>query len=215
MSPLERMQNPRRGRDAAAGLRIGIPAGRELDLEFQPGGSVGMGLWPSLCWGDQDISGVPGLCPPVAAARPAEVFPSSGWGGQGRGEGIRTKLLFFSLFPLSLPLTTFFRLFFSPSPSIPLSRMIFSRTTCAGPVSAAAPEGTLGRKRRRGVSVPVLPSFLPAGCSHFSSTSCPGGGGMCFGGFSFLHGGGAAAGGLSTSQRARGVYIGSSFMWFF
>lgn len=31
-----------------------------------------------------------------------------------------------------------------------------SHTTVVGPVSAAAPEGTLGRKRSRGVSVPVL-----------------------------------------------------------
>lgn len=82
----------------------------------------------------------------------------SSWGRAGEGgEGLQTKLLFFSLFPLSLPLTTFFHLFFSPFPSIPLPCMIFSRATLAGPVSAAAPEGTLGRKRRRGVSVPVLP----------------------------------------------------------
>lgn len=99
-----------------------------------------------------------------------------GRAGEG-GEGIRTKLLFFSLFPLSLPLTTFFHLFLSPFPSTPVSCMTFSRATFVGPVSAAAPEGTLGRKRRRGVSVPVLPQCPQA---PFRSRSCPGEGGDVF-----------------------------------
>lgn len=55
--------------------------------------------------------------------------------------------------------------------------MTFSRATFVGPVSAAAPEGTLGRKRRRGVSVPVLPQCPQA---PFRSRSCPGEGGDVF-----------------------------------
>lgn len=114
------------------------------------------GLWwcPSL-WVGQGIAGVAGLSPPGAAARAGEVFSPLGGEGMGWGEGTRTKLLFFSLFPLfaSNNLLPSLLLSFPLHPSILHD---LSRTTFVGPVSAAAPEGTLGRKRRRGVSVPVL-----------------------------------------------------------
>lgn len=81
-------------------------AGLEFPVRAWPwkasGGSVGMGLWPPLWWGHQDISGVAGPRPPGAAARPGEVFSSSGWGGQGRGGKESELNSSFSLSSLSL-----------------------------------------------------------------------------------------------------------------
>lgn len=79
-------------------------------------------------------------------------------GKRGGGGGGVTKFLFFSLFSLSLPLTNLL-----PSVLLPLSLHppLLHDLSCAtfvGPVSAAAPEGTLGRKRRRGV---CLSASLP------------------------------------------------------
>lgn len=140
-------------------------AGLEFPVRAWPwkasGGSVGMGLWPPLWWGHQDISGVAGPRPPGAAARPGEDFSPLGGEGRGGGEGIRTKLLFFSLFPLSLPLTTFFRLFFSPFPSIPLSCMIFSRTTFVGPRFCRRSRGNTGEEEEKRCVCPCTSLVSP------------------------------------------------------
>lgn len=180
-------------------------AGLEFPVRAWPwkasGGSVGMGLWPPLWWGHQDISEVAGPRPPGAAARPGEVFSPLGGEGRGGGEGIRTKLLFFSLFPLSLPLTTFFRLFFSPFPSIPLSCMIFSRTTFVGPRFCRRSRGNTGEEEEKRCVCPCT-SLVSPGWRSLQVQILPWGGGRCVLGGSerpFLHGGGTAEGGLSMS----------------